>query len=193
MSSEIESTIARKLELRLEGKKTLGSAKNEATDDQDTVDMARMLVANHTALFAMKKSGFIITESKVVSRKNFLGKAIIIVKRLIRKSIRWYIRPPMAQQSEFNRNNVEVISNLQTLIVRQQEIIEQLQADHEEFAHTLREKLDMYDQVNAKQLHWMELNQPYMDVLLEWKGKTDDELQQISRSIRAIEDTLKKN
>ncbi len=174
----IEEKMVRKMELRLQGRSTLGLGRAETTDGQDSMDKAQMLAANRSALAAMHKSHYLNTEWKVVSRKRVLGKPIVFIKRLIRKGVRWYVRPPIMQQSEFNRNSLTVIKNLQEIVLDQQQTIQRLREEQAQTVQALHEQMALLDQVLVKNHRFMDAYQPYLDVLLERVRGVDEELQE---------------
>lgn len=176
----IEERMERKLELRLKGKSTLGLYSNEDQDEQ--IDKMQMLAANRSALSAMQKAQYMNTEWTVASHKKIIGKPIVAVKRLIRKGVRWYVRPPMIQQSEFNRNALDVIRNLQMLIETQQETIQKLQEEQAELVRQWNEQMAQQEQVLSRQRRWMEQYQPYLQILIEWKDNAGERLERLERA-----------
>lgn len=61
------------------------------------------------------------------SSHKLIGKFVVGVKRVIRKSIRFLIIPIISEQSEFNRNVVMEINRLNEIIIRQGQKIDDLE------------------------------------------------------------------
>ena len=104
----------------------------------------------------MEKTQYLNTERVPVSNNKAFRKLIIFAKRLVRKSMRWYVRPPLMQQSEFNRHCLHAVRNMQALLARQQAEIEALQKLRAKDAETAREHLSMMNRSLAEQRRLIE-------------------------------------
>jgi O-antigen chain-terminating methyltransferase len=150
MGSKDEDQMMRKLDLRREGMRTLGGNDDDQAAGFSGADAPSLIRANRTAIAAMRKSQFIQTEWKLASHKKATGGLIVFVKRVIRKGIRWYVRPPLVQQSEFNRFVTEAVANLQSLEICRQEAVEQMQSEHARQIAVLEDKIDMLTDALSK-------------------------------------------
>lgn len=54
----------------------------------------------------------VILDKEIKSHRRFIGKIIILFKRIVRKSIHWYIYPIVEQQNEFNSYTTRTLNSL---------------------------------------------------------------------------------
>ena len=58
-----------------------------------------------------------IKDSKIISNKRVIGKVIVLIKRTIRKSIYWLIRPYWNKQIIFNREVLNALEEIEKIIL----------------------------------------------------------------------------
>ena len=66
-----------------------------------------------TQLGGLRKSALIIVDGQVGSARPVVGRAIRFTKRVIRRLLRWYIKPPFEQQSAVNMGLINALQQLQ--------------------------------------------------------------------------------
>jgi len=74
---------------------------------------------DQTRLGALRKQALIVIDGEVGSTRPVIGRAIRFSKRVVRRLMRWYIKPPFQQQSAVN---LALINALQQLQVQNDEL-----------------------------------------------------------------------
>lgn len=64
-----------------------------------------------------KRDGVLILNRPIVSRGGAVGRIIIYLKTIIRKSIWWYIGPVVDQQNKYNEDVADILNGLLSIIL----------------------------------------------------------------------------
>ncbi|MGH2767911.1 MAG: hypothetical protein ACRDIF_03025 [Actinomycetota bacterium] len=67
---------------------------------------------------ALRSPADLVTDFQAGSARPLIGRAVGLVKRVLRRSLRWYIVPLAAQQSRFNHALLDVLERLRAAIER---------------------------------------------------------------------------
>lgn len=68
-----------------------------------------------------RRDGQLILNTSIVSRPGCVGKAIVCVKKIIRKGVWWYINPVCEQQNKFNEEVIAVLNGMLSVLNQQKE------------------------------------------------------------------------
>lgn len=63
-----------------------------------------------------RRDGQLILNGPIVSRPGIIGKIIIIIKKVVRKCVWWYINPVCDQQNKFNDEIIDVLNDVLLVI-----------------------------------------------------------------------------
>ena len=130
--SDLKELILRKFDLRMLGQKTLGEEDDMSIIKSGQEQKSEIFESVKAALSRMDKLHDVDSEWRITSHRKFIGKIIVFYKRFIRKSVHWYISPRAKQQSYFNSQVIETISNLVNWVTMQQNEIVCLRYDLQE-------------------------------------------------------------
>lgn len=70
----------------------------------------------------------VVTDTPIISHKKVIGKLIIYVREWMRKTLRWYIDPPIVQQREFNKNVSHAVNHLRDMVGTMANDLQQVRA-----------------------------------------------------------------
>lgn len=65
----------------------------------------------------------VITHNNITSHRKILGRFIVFIKRVIRKSLKWYINPIMDQQREFNASITRTSNDMSNVLQKMLELL----------------------------------------------------------------------
>jgi len=115
-----KETVKRKLQTREEGRRTLGDDLegyfSGLRDDERSIAADERLYDLQMNLFFLKELATLNANQKLVSHGSIKNKAIVFIKKLIMRCLKWYIDPVNEQQSKYNKHNNFATSQAGTML-----------------------------------------------------------------------------
>lgn len=110
----------------------------------------------------------VISDKNITSHRKIIGKIIVIVKRMIRKSIHWYIQPIVQQQNEFNSYSTRTLNSMTAKIkLIDNELNEKLKK-----VDYLKEKIDLLEKELEKKNKKLNFN--YLKFEDKYRGSEEE-------------------
>lgn len=89
----------------------------------------------------------VISDRNITSHRRGIGKAIVLLKRMVRKTIHWYTQPIVEQQNEFN---AYATRTLNSMTARLEKIDGGINEQIKKIDYEINEKLKVIDELNTR-------------------------------------------
>lgn len=140
--SKLEEMLNRKIDHR---KKGIQAVSEENLEELEGFDMESSLTMVQK-MMENTKEGWRIDSYKPLNGSGLFGKIIAFCKKVLRKSIHWYIEPVCDAQTVYNNKLMNAVEALGTFAEAQIENNKQMEEKYQEEIEFLKNRIDVLEQ-----------------------------------------------